>query len=213
MSRPLLNIRYHLEPFDASFEFSSDLLPINLNRYWHGAEAPSSRSSRVYTRWNSEHLEFIFSYQVFEPLVVGHDPDLAKKTVGLWERDVCEVFIAPDKNEPRKYFEFEVAPTGEWLDMSIDMTSGERVTDWDYNSGMEVAARIEEGRVTMAVKIPWEAFGKRPKAGDVWLGNLFRCVGKGKTRGYLAWQPTGTKEPNFHVPSKFGEFEFIGKRD
>ena len=29
------------------------------------------------------------------------------------------------------------------------------------------------------------------------------------TRGYLAWRPTLTKSPNFHVPSKFGNFRFV----
>jgi len=71
------------------------------------------------------------------------------------------------------------------------------------------AARIETDRVTMAFKIPWKAFGGKPSAGDVWLGNLYRAVGAGDTRGYLAWSPTMTKEPQFHVPEKFGEFVFV----
>ena len=83
------------------------------------------------------------------------------------------------------------------------------MTDWDYRPGMEAAAGIEENRVIMAMKIPWKAFGKKPNAGDVWLGNIFRCVGKEPERGYLAWQPTFTEKPNFHVPEKFGEFVFV----
>ena len=67
---------------------------------------------------------------------------------------------------------------------------------------------IEKDKIRMAIKIEWKAFGKTPKAGDIWLGNLFRCVGEGETRGYLAWQPTKTIEPSFHVPEAFGEFEF-----
>jgi hypothetical protein len=74
---------------------------------------------------------------------------------------------------------------------------------------MEPAARIEKDKVTMAFKIPWKAFGRKPSAGDVWLGNLYRAVGTGDTRGYLAWSPTMTKEPQFHVPEKFGEFVFV----
>jgi hypothetical protein len=59
------------------------------------------------------------------------------------------------------------------------------------------------------MKIPWEAFGKKPSAGDVWVGNIFRCVGAGPDRGYLAWQPTMTETPNFHVTEKFGELKFL----
>jgi alpha-galactosidase len=74
---------------------------------------------------------------------------------------------------------------------------------------MESAAKIEVGKVWMAMKIEWNAFGNTPKANDVWKGNLFRCVGSGKTRGYLAWSPTKTETPDFHVPEAFGEYEFV----
>ncbi len=40
-------------------------------------------------------------------------------------------------------------------------------------------------------------------------GNLFRCIGVGNER-YLAWQPTGTPEPLFHVPEAFGWIQFVG---
>ena len=68
---------------------------------------------------------------------------------------------------------------------------------------------VNDGRVVIVMKIPWTAFGKRPEAGDVWLGNILRCVGKGPNRGYLAWSPTFTEQPNFHVPERFGEFRFV----
>lgn len=179
-----------------------------IDTFWDGRSCPPERAFEAILGWNEDGLIVRFSALRHEPLVVADDPQLDAKTIGLWERDVCEIFIASDRNEPRRYFEFEVAPTGEWLDLAIDMTSAERITDWDYNSGMEAAAKILEHRVLMAMKIPWEAFGQKPKAGDVWLGNIFRCVGKEPDRGYLAWQPTMTEKPNFHVPEAFGEFEF-----
>lgn len=180
-----------------------------ISRYWSGEMAPNGRRFASELAWSRDAFYARFETEIAEPLSISDDPVLNTKTIGLWDRDVCEIFIAPDRNEPRTYFEFEVAPTGEWLDLAIDLTSGERVTDWDYNSGMEAAAQIEDGRVLMAMKIPWEAFGKNPKPGDVWLGNIFRCVGKEPDRGYLAWQPTMTEKPNFHVPENFGEFIFI----
>ena len=179
---------------------------ITLN--WDGSHAPAGRYFSVLPLWSDTAYYFRFIATQAEPLVINPEPRVDKKTIGLWERDVCEVFIAPGLEEPRKYFEFEVAPTREWLDLGIDLTSGERVTRWDYNSGMQAAARVEEDRVIMAIKIPWKAFEQKPKAGDIWLGNIFRCVGKDPDRGYLAWQPTFTSEPNFHVPEKFGELVF-----
>ncbi|MEO8042475.1 MAG: carbohydrate-binding family 9-like protein [Acidobacteriota bacterium] len=180
---------------------------LKIATYWNGAEAPSARRFEVRMLWSDTGLYVRFEAAQTEELVVSEKPQLGKKTMRLWDRDVCELFLAPDANEPRRYAEFEIAPTGEWLDLMVDWTKDEP-RDWEYASGMESAARIEPGRVTMAMKIPWAAFAKKPKVGDVWLGNLFRAVGSGETRGYLAWSPTLTKEPQFHVPKKFGELLF-----
>ncbi|MGD9629092.1 MAG: carbohydrate-binding family 9-like protein [Pyrinomonadaceae bacterium] len=180
-----------------------------LNRYWNGRGARLGRRAKAKLLWSDTALYVLFEANQTEPLVVAEKPDLSKKAMNLWDRDVVEIFVAPDRKEPKKYFEFEAAPTGEWLDVGLDSTSGKRVSDWDYASGMEAAAKIEKDRVVIAMKIPWSALGTKPKAGDVWLGNLLRCVGKDPDRGYLTWSPTMTKNPDFHVPERFGEFHFV----
>lgn len=182
---------------------------VGIDRYWSGELAPKGRRFNVRLLWSDAALYVRFEASQTEPLVVSEKANLSSKTLKMWERDVCEIFIAPNEKEPRKYFEFEIAPNGEWIDLTIDLTSGERVTGWDFVSGMQSAAKVEKGKVVMALKVEWKAFGKKPKSGDIWLGNLFRCVGEGSTRGYLAWQPTLTKETAFHIPEKFGEFEFV----
>lgn len=181
---------------------------VKVGTYWAGAVAPQGRAFEARLLWSDTALYVRFDASQDEPLVVSEKPDLAKKVVGLWDRDVCEIFIAPDKKNRNKYFEFEIAPTGEWIDLGIEVTSQRRKTDFKYKSGMTSAARIEKGRVVMAIRIPFAAFGARPRKNDIWLGNLFRCVGKDPTRGYLAWRPTKTENPNFHVPEAFGEFRF-----
>ncbi len=180
-----------------------------IGKYWSGENAPQGRHFKAKLLWSKTALYVRFEANQTEPLIVSEKPNLKSKTKGLWDRDVCEIFLAPDKNEPRKYFEFEIAPSGEWIDLGIYQKPNERITDWDYNSGMQSAAKIEKDKMVMAIKIEWKAFGKQPKAGDIWVGNIFRCVGAGETRGYLAWSPTETEEPSFHVPETFGEFKFI----
>ena len=183
---------------------------ITIEKYWSGKRSPNKRHFTTCLLWSPSALYVRFDAARAEPLVVSDRPDVTTKAIGLWDRDVCEIFIAPDVNEPRRYFEFEVAPTGEWLDVALDLTSGERISHWEYSSGMETFAEIGPDCVVMTMKIPWEAFGGLgPSTGDVWLGNLFRCAGEGAGRGYLAWQPTLTTEPAFHVPEKFGEFRFV----
>jgi alpha-galactosidase len=173
---------------------------ILINKHWSGEDAPVERHVEVKLLWSNSALYVRFEANQSEPLNISEKPNLENKTIGLWDRDVCEIFVTPDRAEPRKYFEFEVAPNGEWIDLAIDFSSDERETDWDYYSGMRSAAKIEKDKIWTAMKIEWKAFGKFVKAGDVWLGNLFRIVGSGENRGYLAWQPTRTEKPNFHVP-------------
>jgi hypothetical protein len=180
-----------------------------IEKYWSGEKAPIGRHAKARLLWSRAALYIRFEANQTEPLIVSGKPNLKSKTRGLWDRDVAEIFIAPDKDNPRKYFEFEIAPSGEWIDLAIHQLPGRRETDFEYDSGMQSAARIEAGKIWMAIKIEWKAFGKTPQANEVWRGNLFRCVGAGETRGYLAWQPTKTPKPAFHVPEAFGAFEFV----
>ncbi|HEY0460166.1 MAG TPA: carbohydrate-binding family 9-like protein [Pyrinomonadaceae bacterium] len=182
---------------------------IVVSRYWSGDDAPEARQFKAKLLWSETAVYVRFEANQKEPLVISEKPNLSSKTRGLWDRDVCEIFLAPNRATPRKYFEFEIAPSGEWIDLGIHQMPDKRETDWDYASAMQSKSVIGKEKIWMAIKVEWKAFGKTPKAGDVWLGNIFRCIGKDPTRGYLAWSPTGTKEPSFHVPEKFGEFEFV----
>lgn len=185
---------------------TADLLKIKSN--WDGMRAPVKRRFEARLLWSESALLVRFDANQGEPPVINKFPKLHQKTNGLWNRDVCELFVAPDRTDPAKYFEFEVAPTGEWLDLQIRMSDKGLVTNEQYRSRMRTMTRIGHDLIIMAIRVEWPAFGVTPAAGDVWLGNLYRCVGKGETRGYLAWSATRTKEPDFHVPARFGEFRF-----
>ncbi|MCW5960628.1 MAG: carbohydrate-binding family 9-like protein [Pyrinomonadaceae bacterium] len=182
---------------------------IEISTYWNGTKAPKERWFETQLLWSQTALYVRFETETKEPLVVSDAPNLETKTIGLWDRDVCEIFLAPNREEFRKYFEFEIAPIGEWLDLAIHQKPDERITDWDFNSGMTSAAKIRKDEVVMAFTVEWKAFGvETPKAGDIWLGNILRAMGSEPNRSYLAWAPSMTEQPNFHVPEKFGEFVF-----
>ena len=182
--------------------------PIRVTQYWSGETAPASRQMEARLVWTDEALFVRFVYPQKEPMVVSATPQLDQKTLKLWDRDVCELFIAPNPNEVERYFEFEAAPTGEWVDLGIHWKPEGRETDWDYHSGMTVATHAEKEMHTIIMRVPWSALGRTPKKGERWRINLFRCVGKDPQRGYLAWQPTHTPQPAFHVPQVFGWIEF-----
>lgn len=182
--------------------------PVKIDHYWSGEAAPESRHAEARLLWSDKALHIRFVCHQSAPLVVSDKPQTEKKTMGLWDRDVCELFIAPDPHIVEKYLEFEVAPTGEWLDVAIDLTSGTRQHDWEFNSHMTTAAKTVKDQVTMAMRIPWNDWTHRPQQGERWRVNLFRCVGTEPDRGYLSWQPTRTPEPLFHVPKAFGWLVF-----
>lgn len=181
---------------------------VPVGTYWSGEPAPEGRHFSARLLWSDDALFVRFDAARSEDLVVSAAPVLDRKTVGLWDRDVCEIFLAPNPSDPQHYYEFEVAPTGEWIDLELRQADGGRETVWDYSSGMLAWAEIGGAAIAMALRIPWTAFPSRPSAGDVWAGNLFRCVGSGPSRGYLAWSPTFTEVPQFHIPERFGLFRF-----
>lgn len=193
---------------DFDFEGWKTAKPIPLKYYWSGAAAPAARYSEVRAIWSDEALHILFNCHQQEPLVVAEKPQTGEKAIGLWDRDVCELFIAPDPMAPDRYFEFEAAPTGEWLDVGIRLTKEGRQSDWRFQSGMTVAAKEATERVFISLRIPWSKQIPKPLSGTKWRANFFRCVGSGEARGYLAWQPTFTEEPNFHIPTVFGWLQF-----
>lgn len=187
----------------------SNSKPIQITRYWSGETAPTERHAEARIIWTTTSLLAHFKCNQEEPLVVAQSPQTGQKTVGLWDRDVSEIFIAPDPDQLTRYFEFEAAPTGEWIDLGIRNTGAGRNTDWEFQSGMTTASRIDTDLVTTVIKIPWSLSIPKPDAGNEWRVNLCRCVGRDPNRGYLAWQPTGAPVPNFHVPEVFGRLRFV----
>jgi hypothetical protein len=182
--------------------------PVTIAHEWSGEPAPIERHAEVRICWSNQALHVRFVGNQHEPLVVSAAPQTDRKTLGLWDRDVCEIYIAPNADEPWRYFEFEAAPTGEWVDLSIVLTAEGRHTDWDFYSGLTVASKVSASQVTVGMRVPWSSSIPKPKVNERWLINLFRCVGPEAPERYLAWRPTKTPEPNFHVPEAFGPLDF-----
>jgi len=138
--------------------------------------------------------------------------DNGKKHLGLWDRDVVEMFLGDDWSNIRHYREFEVAPTGDWIDLAIDLDRESYDRNW--RSGWQTAARIDEGQKVWyaAARIPLSAVSAKPvEDGTKWRMNLYRIEGLGQDpqRHFLCWQPTcvQNRDPN-HVPEHFGTLIF-----
>lgn len=135
----------------------------------------------------------------------------------LYEQDVVEVFVAPERMAD--YYEIEVSPRGTIFDARVHSPRGVRATmqvDRDWNcEGLVAAVRqvVESDGVTSidtVIRIPFAALGlSTPKPNDEWRANFFR-IDRHPQLGdeYSAWQPTMKTPPDFHVTDAFGVVRF-----
>jgi hypothetical protein len=183
-----------------------------LDRLWDGTPAPPALTTTARIIWTTSHLWLAFECGYAELDIDAPDAvDPTTERVALWDRDVCEAFVrSPREPRPDSYKEFEVAPTGQWCDLAIHTPRVD--VDWQWNSGMETAAAIDEtARVFRAVmRLPFAAFDGAPVEGEVWAVNLFRIGRVNGVRQYLSYAATGTRTPDFHVPACFVPLVFDG---
>jgi Carbohydrate family 9 binding domain-like len=175
-----------------------------------GRERYPQSAMEVATVWTPTNVYFAYrcKYQSLN-LFEGENPAIEK--VGLWDRDVVEVFLNPTPEHVNHYYEFEVAPNNMWVDLEIT-TSKKPVHDTGWNSHYAHAAHADPVHHiwTCEMRIPVASMRvKSISAGSEWRLNLFRAdgPGSGNQRRFLAWStiPNGT---TFHVPSRFGILHF-----
>lgn len=179
--------------------------PVTFCRDWQGNNPALDRQTEVRALWSAEtlYLRFLCRYR---ELNVFPDSDPSGRRDQLWDRDVAEAFLQPDPSRPDAYKEFEVSPNGLWID--LDISPGAKP---DLRSGMRRSAVLDEkGHTwTAEIAIPMKALTPRFDPSAIWRVNFFRVEGKEEPRGYYAWQPTLTPQPNFHVPGAFGRMRFV----
>jgi predicted TIM-barrel fold metal-dependent hydrolase len=152
----------------------------------------------LYLRYDAPYAEL----STFEPA------RLNSERVGLWDRDVVEAFIGTDAANPKIYYEFEVAPTNEKLDLVISPEIPDVKNRLEWESGWESFVKVDEaGKVwTTVMRIPLKALSaERAKAGTRWRVNFYRI--DRANRAFLAFNPT--LNGSFHTPEQFGWLEFL----
>ena len=171
-----------------------------------GATNYAAQATRVASLWTETYIYFAFSCR-YDALHVFEGEDVSKERWELWNRDVAEVFLNPQPERQLHYYEFEVAPNNQWIDLEI--TRGEKPNhDASWNSGFAHATRIDAKRHiwTAEMRVPLKTMGvTEVKPGTEWRANFFRAAGKGADtqRMFLAWS-TIPEGKTFHVPSRFG---------
>jgi len=179
---------------------------------WQRAErVPLEYESRTYTArpqisttvrllWSDEWL--YLGYESPYTKLTVFEPPQEKERIGLWDRDVVEAFIGSDTNNIKRYTEFEVAPTNEKLDLTLNLPE----RDFEWSSGFQSKTKTLADRWICEMRIPIKALAEnKPAAGTIWRINLYRC--DRANNAFLAWSPTMTG--SFHAPEKFGWLKFV----
>ena len=162
--------------------------------------------------WTDSDLYLLF-ISPYEQLNLWLPADNSKDRLKLWDRDVIEFFLGDDWTDIKHYREFEIAPTGDWVDLAIDLTHDKYEADW--NSGWQRLGRIDEANHVWyaAARVPLKSVSEQPvKAGTKWRANLYRIDGLGEDpqRHFMCWQPTCVvNRDHNHVPENFGTLIFI----
>jgi hypothetical protein len=161
--------------------------------------------------WTDSDLYLLF-ISPYTELNLWLPADNTKDRLKLWDRDVVEFFLGDDWQDIKRYREFEIAPTGDWVDLAIDLNKDTYDAKWD--SGWQRQGRIDEKNHIWyaAARVPLRSVSeKQVQAGTKWRVNLYRIDGLGAdpVRHFMCWQPTCVinRDPN-HVPEHFGTLVF-----
>lgn len=161
--------------------------------------------------WTDSDLYLLF-VSPYKALNLWLPADTSKDRLNLWDRDVVEFFLGDDWRNIRHYREFEIAPTGDWVDLAIDLDHDSYGAEW--NSGWQRQGRIDEKNHVWyaAARVPLSSVSDiKVKAGTKWRLNLYRIDGLGpdSERHFMCWQETCVvnRDPN-HVPEHFGTLIF-----
>jgi alpha-galactosidase len=178
--------------------------PVCFDSDWQGKNRDPALETEVRVLWSpvSLYLRFVCRYH---ELFVFEDSEPNGRCNHLWDRDVAEAFLQPDPSIERCYKEFEVAPNGMWIDLDISLSGLA-----DLKSGLTRSVHVDAERKTWSAElaIPMRCLTASFDPRMVWGANFYRVEGKVEPRQYIAWQPTHTPQPNFHVPNAFGTLRF-----
>lgn len=183
--------------------------PVRLRRATDGEVPRLSTTFSAY--YDDQHLNIVFSAaddHIVATYFSHDDP--------IYEEDVVEVFLSPDR--PEEYFEIEVSPVVTVFDARIISPDGVRRTmradpSWDCKGLLAAVRKVVESDGTSTLdtlmRIPFAALGRStPGANEIWHANFFRIDRHPAGDEYTAWRPTMKVPPDYHVPAAFGAITF-----
>lgn len=205
-------VRFANNPAD-DFEraWDSALILEEFSLPWGSGRVPRTEFRAL---WTSE--RFYFRFDCLESSLTLARGASAREAVANSDR--VELYLATTPALER-YYCLEIDAGGHVLSYGARY---HRQFDWRWTcAGLEVASQRSRRSYRVRGSIPWatlrrlrlvQANGSQLLAGIFraeWGGNRSRLDGP----AWLSWSSPGTPEPDFHVPSSFGELELVGGKE
>jgi hypothetical protein len=174
-----------------------------ISTQWNGEAVDPQWETFFAARWTGEFLYFGFHSQ-FQNLTMVDRPQIETRIHDLWDKeDVVEIFMAPDLRRLNCYKEFELSPSAQWIEIDLDRDRNFKNFNWDGGMESRSAVNLVRRHWQAEFRVSLESLGMKGMAAGTRVAlNAFRV--ELKSQLYLAWNPTMTPKPDFHVPQRFG---------
>jgi cellulose/xylan binding protein with CBM9 domain len=191
------------------------LLPA-LKLPWHQADLQTTEARFL---WDANYLYAAF--RVWDKEIVTWTDPKREGKLAVVDHDRVEMFFALD-DDLKEYYCLEVDPKGLVLDYKA-----RHYRNFDYSwrmEGLRVATSIQENGYTVELAIPFSQMKRlgfpasTSKSGFSWRVGVYRADFSLAKPGELnmlwqTWVDPNVAEPDFHVPSSFGLFRFVNRKD
>ena len=141
----------------------------------------TDRSALCYGARTTLYVRFRCRYRAID---VFPDAESNGRRDELWDRDVAEVFLQPDRFGEKYYKEFEVSPNGQWLD--LDITPEGLRTHHQRDAKLGQARRIQHAQWTAELAIPMAAITAQLRSCAILAGELLSLRRNRSERFYSA---------------------------
>lgn len=158
------------------------------------SEAPPAQVS-----FEVESQLLIARFQVSAKSIFGKK-DLGPKEYP-YDFDVVEVFVTNSSDAKPKYFEFEVTPYNQGL--QVNVIDPRQEFYFGVKDGFEHRAAINVEGWEAELRIPLQTIGCDARQPLRLRGGAFAALGEGASRVYWSLFELPAGKPDFHVPAAF----------
>ncbi len=191
-------------------------IPLANNLFTLGKSSSFIPETKCKIQYDDRFL-YVF-YEVKDQYIRGF---FKKDQTGVCSDSCVEIFLRPGGKKGNFYFNFELNCIGTLLLAQVKILPENRVKFFMLPEAelKKIRRRTSltkvDGEITTpltwyaTLQIPWELLEKysafpRPRKGDIWTGNIYKCADWSSHPHWITWKKT----PTFHAPQAFGEILF-----